>query len=126
MKRKTVLISIAMMLALNACSTAPEAANPSVRRLCYVDEAAWVQIPEPASAQAYRDAWPQGAGGDRYPEVKWPEDEFWFAKPDGAVRLCVGNPFYREERCGAGYTMDYALGESGLRASNFQEPICIL
>lgn len=124
------LSALAMLLALSACatfSTAPEAANVRVRQLCYVlREPQWVQIAPPHDSQAYREAWAQAADGRGYVTPQWPEDEFWFRNAEGVTKLCTGNPFYREERCSAGTTVDFTQGDEGLTASSFQEPICIL
>lgn len=129
-----VLVLLVLASALGACasfSTDPEAANVRVRQLCYIQrEPDWVQIPEPSNAQTYRDAWIHDAeGGEpfRYPYVapRWPEDEFWFRRPDGTTKLCLGNPFYREERCGAGTSVDFTESANGLSVSNYQVPVCI-
>lgn len=130
-----VLAAAALLLALGACaafSTAPEAENVHVRRLCYVErEPQWVQMPAPENAQAYRDAWTRGAAGREpfrsvYVAPRWPEDEFWFRNASGVTKLCTGNPFYHEERCGAGSTVDFTETEGGLVASNYEDPICVL
>jgi hypothetical protein len=130
MMMRTLSLMAVVLFALGACatlSTAPEASNPKVRELCYVrDEPQWVQIAPPENAQAYRDAWPQAAEGRVYSAPRWPEDEFWFRTADGAIKLCTGNPFYHEERCGAGTTVDFTESANGLVASNSGEPICIL
>ena len=127
---RRVVSILAAALALSACatfSTAPEAANVKVRELCYVErEPQWVQIAPPEDAQMFRDAWASGAEGQSYQTPRWPEDEFWFRNSDGATRLCTGNPFYHEERCGAGTTMDFTESQNGLAASGLNEPICIL
>ncbi len=120
---------LVVSLALSACatlSTAPEAANPKVRELCYVQrEPQWVQVAPPDNAQAYRDAWAQAAEGRAYSAPRWPEDEFWFRNAEGVTKLCTGNPFYREERCGAGTTVNFTETASGLVASGYEEPICL-
>lgn len=124
------LSALAVVLALTACatfSTAPEAANPKVRQLCYVQRAPeWVQIAPPEDAQAFRGAWSSGAQGQAYVVPRWPEDEFWFRNADGVTKLCVGNPFYREARCGAGTTLDFTTSAEGITAAGFNEPICVL
>lgn len=124
------LSALALVLTLAACatfSTAPETANPKVRQLCYVErEPEWVQIAPPENAQAFRSAWPSGARGEAYVVPRWPEDEFWFRNADGVTKLCVGNPFYHEERCGAGTTMDFATSAEGIAASGLNEPVCVL
>lgn len=128
------LAALAALFALSACasfSTDPEAANPAVRRLCYVERNQnWVQIPEPEHAQAYRDAWTRGAAGHEpfrraYVAPRWPADEFWFRHTNGATKLCTGNPFHREDRCGAGSTVDFTEGEGGLVPTNYSDPVCI-
>ena len=129
-----MLAALVVLSALGACatfSTTPEAANARVRQLCYVNrEPEWIQIPEPANAQAYRDAWTRGAAahapfGRAYAPPRWPEDEFWFRKASGEMRLCTGNPCYREERCSAGSTADFTESADGIAASNYQEPVCL-
>lgn len=128
------LAAVAALLALGACasfSTTPEAANPRVRELCNVQQKPeWVQIPAPENAQAYRDAWTQGAANHApftfvYATPRWPEDEFWFRTALGQTRLCTGNPFYHEEGCGAAYTVDFVDSADGIIASNYDEPVCI-
>lgn len=129
-----VLAAVAALSALCACasfSTDPEAANERVRQLCYVRDASWVQMPAPENAQVYRDAWTQGAVGHEsmrspYAAPRWPEDEFWFRNASGQTKLCTGNPFYREERCGAGTTVDFTEGANGIVASNYEEPVCVI
>jgi hypothetical protein len=127
MRRLSVL---AVPFALSACatfSTAPEAANPKVRQLCYVQgEPQWVQVAPPDNAQAYRDGWAQATEGDAYVAPRWPEDEFWFRNAEGVTKLCTGNPFYHEERCGAGTTVNFSEGAGGLIASGDEEAICVL
>lgn len=128
------LAALAALLALGACasfSTDPEAANPAVRRLCYVErEAAWVQIPAPENAQAYRDAWTRDSVGHEpfrfaYVAPRWPEDEFWFRDTSGKTKLCTGNPFHREPRCGAGTTVDFTEDAAGIVATSYNPAICI-
>ncbi|MBL8546523.1 MAG: hypothetical protein JNL81_08660 [Hyphomonadaceae bacterium] len=126
--------ALVLLLALGACaafSTAPEAANVRVRELCGVlREPAWVQIPEPDNAQAYRDAWTSSAAGQpfrrAYVVPRRPEAEFWFRDASGTTKLCTGRPFAREERCGAGTTLDFTEDANGIVASNFEEPVCVL
>lgn len=133
MKVLLILSALAAVLGLSACasfSTDPEAANQRVRQLCYVRDADWVQVAPPENAQAYRDAWTIGAldrrsFGAAYVAPRWPEDEFWFRKASGEMKLCTGNPFYHEERCGAGATADFTETEAGLVASNYEEPVCL-
>ncbi|MCX7359571.1 MAG: hypothetical protein NT015_15690 [Alphaproteobacteria bacterium] len=122
------LAAMAALLALCACasfSTDPEVANARVRQLCYVRDASWVQIQAPENAQAYREAWTLGAEGRAYVTPRWPEDEFWFRNASGQTKLCTGNPFYHEERCGAGTTVDFTEGADGIVASNYDEPVCL-
>ena len=130
-----MLVVTALLLELGACaafSTSPEAANERVRQLCYVQhQPEWVQIRPPENAQAYRDAWTRGAAGHEpfrgvYVAPRWPEDEFWFRNASGVVKLCAGNPFYHEERCGAGTTANFTETEGSLVASNYEEAICVL
>lgn len=133
MKQLLIFGAFAAVLSLGACasfSTDPQASNQRVRDLCYVRDADWVQIPAPENAQLYRDAWNAGVPGHElsrglYVTPRWPEDEFWFRKPNGQIKLCTGNPFYREERCGAGSTVDFTQTEDGIVASNYEEPVCI-
>lgn len=129
-----LLGGLASLFVLAACasfSTTPEASNERVRQLCYVRRAPeWVQIAPPQNAQAYRDAWTHGANehapfSNAYVAPRWPEDEFWFRNAAGQTRLCTGNPFYREERCSAGSTVDFAENANGIVASNYQEPVCL-
>lgn len=131
-KELLILGAVASALTLSACasfSTDPEAANQRVRQLCYVRDADWVQIAPPENAQAYRDAWTAAAGHEQFwgsfNAPQWPEDEFWFRRASGEIKLCTGNPFYRKERCGAGTTVDFAETATGLVASNYEEPVCL-
>ncbi len=122
------VLMAALALGAAACSTAPDEQSQYVARLCYTkhDQIPWTQIAPPENAAAYRGAWiaPNGSRS-AYEPPRWPAHEFWFSAPTGETRLCKGNPFYREERCSAGWTVDYRETSDGPVATSANEPICI-